>query len=102
MFQAPASYDEKSVGKSWKEDDVKNLLLLREQLAACSEIIPEETEQAVHQWIMDNGLSMGRLMNSLRLAVIGISQGPSIFAICGFIGKEETLRRIDYAVANIK
>ena len=58
-----------------------------------------ETEPFICQWAADSGLPLGRMMNSLRLAILGISQGPSIFAICEFIGKEETLARMDAALA---
>lgn len=69
------------------------------QEAAEDKITVEATEPKIHQWVCDNQFSMGQLMNCLRIAVIGISQGPSIFAISEFIGKEETLARVDRAIA---
>ncbi len=101
MFQAPTEYDEKSVAKFWKADNVAKLKELRAQLAAESVITAEATEPKIHQWVVDNQYSMGQLMNSLRIAIIGISQGPSIFAISEFIGKDETLARIDNALAKL-
>ncbi|MCF0167134.1 MAG: glutamate--tRNA ligase [Bacteroidales bacterium] len=101
MFEAPESYDEKSVNKSWKKDDVANLLRLREKLEAMDEIVAETAEPAIHEWIVSEQISMGRVMNALRIALLGIAQGPSIFAIAEFIGKEETLRRIDTAVEKL-
>lgn len=101
MFVAPSSYDEKSVAKFWKPENVENLKKLAAKLAEFDKITAAETEPAIHQWIMDNQMSMGQLMNTLRIAILGISQGPSIFDICEFIGKDETLRRIDAAMNNI-
>lgn len=98
MFEAPAEYDEKSVNKFWKADNVAKLRELREQLAAEAVITAEVTEPKIHQWVVDHEYSMGQLMNCLRIAIIGISQGPSIFAISEFIGREETLARIDKAI----
>lgn len=98
MFEAPAQYDEKSVQKFWKPENVENLKKLAAKLAEFDRITAAETEPAVHQWIVDNQMSMGQLMNTLRIAVLGVSQGPSIFDICEFIGKDETLRRIDAAL----
>lgn len=95
MFKAPENYDEKSVAKSAKPEDIENLKALRQLLAGESEITVEGTEEVVRGWIAEKGISLGKLMNTLRLAILGISQGPSIFAICEFIGKEETLSRID-------
>lgn len=98
MFVAPSSYDEKSVAKFWKPENVENLKKLAAKLAEFDKITAAETEPAIHQWIMDNQMSMGQLMNTLRIAILGISQGPSIFDICEFIGKDETLRRIEAAM----
>ena len=99
MFEAPKSYDEKSVAKFWKAEDVERFKTLRGQFAALDAITVETTEPAICQWAADNGMPLGRMMNGLRLAVLGISQGPSIFAICEFIGREETLARMDAALA---
>lgn len=101
MFEAPTEYDEKSVNKFWTADNVSKLKELRSQLEAENVIIAEQTEPKIHQWVVDNQYSMGQLMNSLRIAIIGISQGPSIFAISEFIGKDETLARIDKAIATL-
>ncbi len=101
MFVAPSSYDEKSVAKFWKPENVENLKKLAAKLAEFDKITAAETEPAIHQWIVDNQMSMGQLMNTLRIAILGISQGPSIFDICEFIGKEETLKRIEKAIATI-
>lgn len=101
MFVAPSSYDEKSVAKFWKPENVENLKKLVAKLSEFDKITAAETEPAIHQWIVDNQMSMGQLMNTLRIAILGISQGPSIFDICEFIGKEETLKRIEKAIATI-
>ena len=101
MFVPPVSYDQKSADKFWKSDNVSNLRALRAQLEAMPELRATEAEAHVQQWVRDNQLPMGALMNTLRLAVIGVSQGPSIFGICAFIGKEETLRRIDAALSTL-
>ncbi|MBR5956882.1 MAG: glutamate--tRNA ligase [Salinivirgaceae bacterium] len=99
MFVAPSQYDEKSVAKFWKPENVENLKKLAAKLAEYDKITAAETEPAIHQWIVDNQMSMGQLMNTLRIAILGISQGPSIFDICEFIGKDETLKRIEKAIA---
>ena len=101
MFVAPSQYDEKSVAKFWKPENVENLKKLAAKLAEYDKITAAETEPAIHQWIVDNQMSMGQLMNTLRIAILGISQGPSIFDICEFIGKDETLKRIEKAIATI-
>ncbi len=101
MFERPAQYDEKSVAKFWKEENVARLRELREQLAAETAITVPDTEERIHAWIVEKQYGMGQLMNTLRIAILGVSQGPSIFAICEFIGKDETIARIDKALDKV-
>ena len=72
---------------------------IRAILAADPLTDPAASEAKVHDWIVANKYSMGQLMNTLRLAVWGVSQGPSIFHILVFLGKDEALARIDAAAA---
>jgi glutamyl-tRNA synthetase len=44
---------------------------------------------------------MGKVMNALRIAVVGSSSGIDMMDICRLLGKEEVIRRIDYAVAQL-
>ncbi len=41
-------------------------------------------------------------MNTLRLALVGAGKGPGMYDVTAFLGKEETLRRIDYILTNLK
>ena len=98
MFVAPTAYDPKSVDKFWKADNVLLLKAIRSKFEAAPQLTVAEVEPQIQAWVKSEQLPMGQLMNTLRLAIIGASQGPSILDICEFIGKEEVLRRIDAAV----
>ena len=41
-------------------------------------------------------------MNTLRLALVGAGKGPGMYDVTAFIGREETLRRIDRLFANLQ
>jgi glutamyl-tRNA synthetase len=68
---------------------------LKEVLDELSDFTPAATEQAVKMWITQNGYHTGTIMNALRLVLVGASRGPHIFNIISWLGKEETLNRID-------
>ena len=89
FFVAPTQYDEKQAKKYWKGDNPAMLRELREVLA-------------VHGWIEQKGYSLGQVMNTLRLALVGAGKGPGMYDVTSFIGKEETLRRIDNLLRNLK
>ena len=40
-------------------------------------------------------------MQPLRLSLVGAMQGPDVFEIAAAIGKEETLARLDKAIATL-
>lgn len=56
----------------------------------------------MHAWIEEKGYGMGQVMNTLRLALVGAGKGPGMYDVTEFIGREETLRRIDYLLDNLK
>ena len=102
FFIAPHEYDEKQVKKYWKGDNPAHLAEVREVLASIDDFSLENTERVVNAWIAEKGYGMGQMMNTLRLALVGAGKGPGMYDVTSFLGKEETLRRIDYLLANLK
>ena len=79
-------------------ENPNRLKALREVIASVEEFRAETLEHAIHGWIEQNELPMGQVMNTFRLAVVGRSMGPSMMEIAEFIGREETIQRIDSAL----
>ena len=102
FFVAPTEYDEKLAKKQWKGDNPAMLAELAELLKGIEEFSKENTESVVRAWIEAKGFSLGQVMNTLRLALVGAGKGPGMFDVTEFIGKEETLRRIEAIIANLK
>lgn len=95
FFEAPRSYDEAAVKKRWKNDSPMLMKELRSVLEGIDSFSAGETEERVKAWIEENDYGMGAVMNAFRLLVVGELRGPHLFDIIAFIGKEETLGRID-------
>ena len=57
---------------------------------------------AVIGYATEQGLNLGSIMNSLRIALVGAAKGPEIFDIIELLGKNETLARIRRAVEVVK
>ena len=102
FFVAPTQYEEKQVRKYWKGENPDRLREVRAVLASIDDFSLENTERIVHAWIEQKGYPMGQIMNTLRLALVGAGKGPGMYDVTSFIGKEETLRRIDALLANLK
>jgi glutamyl-tRNA synthetase len=101
FFEAPEAYDQEVVKKRWKSETPDQLLELKSILAGIDEFNPAVTEKSVKDWIEKKGFNTGAVMNAFRLVIVGASRGPHIFDIISWIGKEETLKRIDKGVSAI-
>jgi glutamyl-tRNA synthetase len=101
FFQAPDNYDQEVIKKRWKEDSASLLLELRSLLESAEDFSSAGTELTVKSWIEGKGYNMGTIMNAFRLVIVGASRGPHIFDIISWIGKEETLKRIDKGISVI-
>ena len=98
FFVAPTAYDEKTVKKRWKEDSAAQLTELAEVLKGIDDFSLENQERIVHAWIEEKGYKLGNIMNAWRLTLVGEGKGPGMFDISAFLGKEETLRRMQRAI----
>jgi glutamyl-tRNA synthetase len=95
FFKGPDIYDPEVIKKRWKEDSPAMLTELKKVIENIEDFTPSSTEAVIKAWIEKRGYNTGNVMNAFRLVIVGASRGPHIFDIIGFIGKEETLKRID-------
>ncbi len=101
FFTSPEAYDEATVKKAWS---VETPDLMKQILGFISTIEISSAQDFEHQlkdYINSNNLGMGKVMNALRLSLVGASKGPGVADICEVIGKEETIRRINKAITTI-
>ena len=102
FFVAPTEYEEKLAKKQWKGENPAMLQELRGVLEGIEDFLKENTEAVVRAWIEAKGFSLGQVMNTLRLALVGAGKGPGMFDVTEFIGKEECIKRIDTILATLK
>jgi glutamyl-tRNA synthetase len=102
FFIPPTEYDEKTVKKRWKEYSAQQMSELAEVLSGIDDFTVEGQEPVVMQWVESKGYKLGDVMNAFRLALVGIGKGPGMFDISAFLGKEETLRRLQRAIEVLK
>ncbi|CDN30933.1 Glutamyl-tRNA synthetase [Mucinivorans hirudinis] len=97
FFEAPQSYDEKVVAKFWTGDNPAHLVELKRRLIMVEDFTAEKLESVAKEWIHIKELPMGKIMNTLRLALVGTNAGANLFEIAQIIGREEFNRRIERA-----
>ena len=101
LFIAPSSFNEADAKKFWKPE---NVVLMKKAAAFITDFEPfteEALEPALSDYIHSNEWPMGKVMNTLRLALIGSSSGLGIAAVAAAIGKEEVASRVAYAVKSL-
>ena len=99
FFKAPLVYDEKAVRKH-VTPDVLNVLA---ELSTAMVKLEVWSAPAIHALIgalaAERGLSLGKLAQPVRLAVCGGTVSPPIDATLEILGREESLARLDKAMA---
>lgn len=101
FFIAPTSYDEKTAKKRWKEYSAQQMTELIDVLKGIDDFSVEGQEPVVEKWVADKGYKLGDVMNAWRLALVGIGKGPGMFDISAFLGKEETIKRMQKAIETL-
>ncbi|PKP25096.1 MAG: glutamate--tRNA ligase [Bacteroidetes bacterium HGW-Bacteroidetes-2] len=101
LFKAPIAYDEKATNKCWNAETDKvmqALVIILKEVKPFNEL---HLSEKIKGWITDAGINFGRVMQPLRLALVGEMKGPDVFAIMALLGKEESLQRIENALKRL-
>ena len=101
FFETPSDYDAKASKKNWKEgtpDLMNELIAIIEDIEDFSS---ENTETVIKDWIKSKEIGFGKVMQPLRLSLVGKLAGPHLFDIIAMIGKEETIKRLQNAINTI-
>ena len=100
FFIAPATFDcdDKFIRKNWTENTASEMNQLAEQLEKVEDFSVEGMKAAVDPWVEGTGI---RPWNAWRICLAGKGQGPDMYELAAFLGKDETLRRMQYAVKTL-
>ena len=94
FFERPEGYNEKAVKKQWREgtSDLINELII--VLDSIDDFSSASVEKKTKNWISSKEIGFGKVMQPLRLAIVGEMKGPHLFDIIHMIGKEEAILRL--------
>ena len=101
FFEAPTTFDEKASKKNWKEDTSEIMHQLIAVISTIEDFSSVNTEKEIKEWITAKEIGFGKVMQPLRLSLVGALKGPHLFDIIEMIGKEETIKRIENAIKNM-
>lgn len=98
FFEAPTSYDAKASKKQWKETTADLMTALLDKIEEIEDFSSANTEVEIKTWITSKEIGLGKVMQPLRLSLVGALKGPHLFDIMHCIGKKETISRIQSAI----
>ena len=98
FFVSPTEFDAKASKKQWKTDTGNLMSEVIEIIKPIDDFSSENIERVVKEWITSKEIGFGKVMQPLRLSLVGALKGPHLFDIAFMIGKEETLKRIQKAI----
>jgi glutamyl-tRNA synthetase len=94
FFETPTSYNEKASRKQWKENTGELMKEVASLITSIDDFSSTTIEKTVKEWITSKEMGFGKIMQPLRLAMVGDMKGPHLFDIIEMIGKEESIIRI--------
>ncbi|ASU32208.1 glutamate--tRNA ligase [Mucilaginibacter xinganensis] len=99
FFEQPKAYDINSVKPKWTDakTDFFNTFITTVTTTAVFE--PVELEAAFKALAEEKGIKPGELMLPFRIMLVGGKFGPHVFDIAVLLGREETVERIEKALA---
>lgn len=101
LFVTPTSYDESVAKSKWTDEAAKVIAVFAQAIAAADNLTAEGYKTLFHEVLEAQGIKIGKVMQALRLAVTGRGAGPDLMQIMQLLGKQETLVRIEKALAEL-
>ncbi len=97
FFVAPDSFnrEDKFVRKNWQETTADEMRRFADVLHDIDDFSVEGQKAVIDPWAEQNGI---RPWNAWRICLVGAGQGPDMYELAAFLGKEETLRRMQFAI----
>lgn len=97
FFITPTEYsmDDKFTRKNWKNGAAAEMRELKTLLEGLDDFSIESQRTAIDAWAEAGG---HKPWNAWRVCLVGAGKGPDMYELAAFLGKEETLRRMDNAL----
>lgn len=89
------SMDDKFTRKNWKEGAKADMQELYTLLEGLTDFSIESQKNVVDKWATETGK---KPWNPWRVCLVGTGKGPDMYELAAFLGKEETLKRMQKAI----
>ena len=95
FFFRDVKYDPAAIEKTFKNPEVKKILEgIREAYASLGQFKEIEIEASTRAFAKANAFKAGQVFHPVRVAVSGRTDGPTLFRMIEYLGKEEVVKRL--------
>lgn len=101
-FRETVEFDADAMAKQWKDVAVTKRVLtsIRAALAALPAWDGAAMEESLRGIAEAEGVAAGKVMQPLRVALVGVAASPGMFDVLSLLGRDRSLARIDTALAH--
>ena len=102
LLERPTEYDAKTTRKKWKGEAENYITEFKVILSTTDDYSAENIEIIFKDYLASKEIGIGQVLPQFRLVLTGKGMGPSMFEITSFLGKEETIARIEIGVEALR
>ena len=102
FFFQDAEYDETAIDKTLKAPDIEVILNgIKKTYSEITEFNDTILEAKTREFAKANGFKNGQVFHPVRVSVSGRTNGPTLFKMIEYLGKDEVIKRIDKTLSLI-
>jgi glutamyl-tRNA synthetase len=99
FFKDEIVFDEKSVEKVLKKPGAKKIVSdLRERCLKLQEFTDAAIEKEARAYAAENGMKAGQVFHPLRVSASGRTEGPTLFKMLEYLGREKVAKNMERAL----
>ena len=100
-FVAPTEFDregDKFIRKNWKEETAQEMQQMLSVIERMEDFSVEGQKAVIDPWAEQTGI---KPWNAWRVALVGTGQGPDMYELSAFLGKDEVVKRMKFAIETL-
>ena len=102
FFIAPTTYDAEVLKKRLNPQSLEFIKEVKAAFSSLQNFTAAETEHTFKAVAEKLNIPTGQVMQLFRVAITGVGGGPALFEMLELFGKEDSLKRLDAAIANFE
>ena len=89
---------DKFIKKNWKETTGEEMTQMLSVIEGIEDFTVEGMKAVIDPWTEQTGI---KPWNPWRVALVGEGQGPDMYELAAFLGKEEVIKRMKFAISEL-